>query len=250
MPTIPKSWVIAAAALLLTHAAAFYAGYQYKGREFTPVVEGPRAGADLPGGGVLLPRVPDGEPAIEQPDAPTPGATHIRGSEITIGGLKPERVDRDNTSAGHVQKKPKIELDVTDREEGGSARSSGGRLIPSGKIPREGNPAPGSKPECLTADDFVCPQVKVRFDLWEHEDNTWGVTAVTDKGEVVGGMDLPDRQPMRFTPKVWGAGVEYEAPTGDVALVLQRDLGPFRVGGSVEVKSDDPEVRLQGVLRF
>lgn len=220
MQSSPKTWAAVTAALLLTHAAAFYAGYQYKASEFTPVVEGPRSGAALPGGGVLLPRVPGGEAAIDQPKPPTKGAAHIRGSEITIGGVKPQR------------------------------RPEAAGLPTRNEAHAEGKPAQGSKPECLTADDFVCPSVKVRFDLWEHDDNTWGVTAVTDKGEVVGGMDLPDRQPFRFTPKVWAAGAEYEVGSGDVALVLQRDLGPFRVGGAVEVKSEDPEVRLQGVLRF
>lgn len=216
MPTTPKPWAIITVALLLTHAAAFYGGYQYKAREFTPVVEGPRAGADLPGGGKLLPRVPNAKGDIAQPAAPTKGAKHIRGAEVEIGGLKPERVHPGNTLPGRVQETPKSE----------------------------------HEPKCLSAEDLTCPNVKVRLDLWEHADSTWGVTAVTDRGEVVGGLDLPDRNPVRWTPRVWAAGVEYEAPTGDLGVVLERDLGPFRVGGSVEVKSEHPEARARVMWRF
>lgn len=206
------------AAFVLTWLHGQHHGYTAAQSERAPVIESQRPGKALPGGGVLLPRVPGATGDLPKPKAPTKGATHIRGSEITVGGLKPE---------------PR----VTDREGSAAGGVSGSQSFPNGKT-------------CPTAEDFQCPEVKLRLDLWEENDGSWGVTAFTDKGKVVGGIDLPDRQPSRESPRVWAAGLEYEAGSGDVALAVDRSFGLLEVGMAAEVKSEDPEVRARVLWRL
>jgi hypothetical protein len=179
-------------------AGSYYLGYTKAQDQRTSVVENHRPAEALPGGGILVERVPGGKTEVAQPDLPR-GATPVRTTEVDI--QPPE--------------------------------------APVAKLP--GGDCPASVP---------CPKVRLRLDLLEHADGTYGVTAVTDKGEVVGGVDIPLRPVVEWKAPQWAVGLEYEAPSGDVAIVVDRDLGPFRVGGGVEVKSKDPEVRINAKWVF
>lgn len=143
-------------------------------------------------------------------------------------------------------------------------RVPGGTLpLPEPEMPDDATPERGSGtvidlppvdvpvgPDGECPAQVQCPSVKVRVDLVKHEDGTRGVVWSAEPGTLRGTIDVPlEDATVRVEPK-WAAGLEYEAPTGDIALAVDREVGPFRVGTSVEVKSDDPEIRLGIKWRF
>lgn len=158
--------------------------------------------------------------------------------------------------------RPAIQLDggaVVLRKEPGAELTVPAPKLPSGsKVLRSGEvtvkPKPAEvKPDPVTGECpklVECPAVTVRYDLVELHDGQPGMAITPQGGEIVDGVDAAGEPLLKWREPKWAVGVEWEPATGDLHAVVDREVGPLRVGARVAVKSEEPEGGLSLKFRF
>lgn len=92
----------------------------------------------------------------------------------------------------------------------------------------------GTDKESLLVDSCECPPVAVNLSLIRLADNSRRVQASSPDGTIVAGVDVPieAQKPVKAHPWAIGGVYTYDGANRFGAFV-DRDLGPFRVGGEV-----------------
>ena len=103
--------------------------------------------------------------------------------------------------------------------------------------PRNGTPTaatgtPGSGPANVLPE---LPPVTVDLSLVRLPDQTRRVIASSPNGDVIGGVDIPVEAARPVRSLRWAAGYEFAVSTWGKthSIIVQRDLGPLRLGGRV-----------------
>ena len=121
--------------------------------------------------------------------------------------------------------------------------------------------APTQQEMALGSTQPKCPDVRVDLTTVEDKAGNRRVVASSPDGTVVGGVDVPliESQPPADPPK-WAAGGYYSPLNRGFGGWLQRDVGPFVLGGSGGVYQtrgsgttparNDVDVRVQVGIRF
>lgn len=168
-------------------------------------------------GDVVLETKPGAKPKLPAPTKPKGGKT-TGTVEIEIDGGSPVRVDP-------VQKPDKS-----------------GEAIPSGKGGAIGSMFPVPKPgtndsqsdsvvkECLTAQDFTCPPVRVRLDLGIRDGQQY-VAVRTEDGQEVNGVFIP-RAGMPVVPRYTATAIIGDS---QYTATVARNLGRFSIGAGLSV---------------
>ena len=111
------------------------------------------------------------------------------------------------------------------------------RIVQVQVKPKTGTPTaatatPGSGPENVLPE---LPPVTVDLSLVRLPDQTRRVIVSSPNGEVIGGVDVPVEAAREAKALRWAAGYEFARSTWGKShsIVVQRDLGPLRLGGRV-----------------
>lgn len=107
----------------------------------------------------------------------------------------------------------------------------------------------------LAAVGSECPPVTVDLTLVKMPDDSQRVVASSPDGKILKGVDIPvvSAQPAP-TPKLWAAGASFDPFKRTFGVIVERDLGPFRLGTEVHQTREDslnsPGVRVSALLQF
>ena len=106
------------------------------------------------------------------------------------------------------------------------------KVKPRTDTPTAAPAIPGSGPANVLPE---LPPVTVDLSLVRLPDQTRRVIASSPNGEVIGGVDVPVEAAREVKVLRWAAGYEFAASTWGKthSVLVQRDLGPLRLGGRV-----------------
>ena len=172
-------------------------GYLIWGQQDGVTVEPYAPPISMADGSLVLSREPDGKPTLPEPTHPK-GTKVGRTIEATVSGGAP------------VRKTPEIEHD-------------GGNVLSDSAVK-----------ECLTTTDFVCPPVTVRIDELTYPDKSRRFQIVTDKGEVLDGVDIP-REPMSTVNRRNSLTVASDGGRNGAGLYTRKVWRGLSLGGGVIV---------------
>lgn len=106
------------------------------------------------------------------------------------------------------------------------------------------------QPEAAPAGCPVCPDVQVMLTTIERPDGSKRVIAESPNGEIIAGTDIPLEAATKADIKLWSAGGYYSPLDNGFGGFVQRDVGPFTVGGMAGVADRKADVRAFVGIRF
>lgn len=104
--------------------------------------------------------------------------------------------------------------------------------------------------EAVPAGCPVCPDVRVDLTTVRQPDGTARVVAASPDGTVAGGVDIPLEPVTPPSAKKWAAGGYFSPLDNGFGGWVQRDLGPWVIGGAGGVAEKQVDVRAYVGVRF
>lgn len=95
-----------------------------------------------------------------------------------------------------------------------------------------------------------CPDLHVMLTTIERPDGSKRVIAESQNGEIIAGTDIPLEPATKADIKLWSAGGYYSPLDNGFGGFVQRDVGPFTVGGMAGVADRKADVRAFVGIRF
>lgn len=95
-----------------------------------------------------------------------------------------------------------------------------------------------------------CPTVQVDLSLVRLPDESRRVIASSPNGEILTGVDIPVESARPYKELKWAAGLTANPIDRTLGAFIDRDLGPFRLGGELNQIKDGFDFRLKAGVRF